>query len=362
MPKVAKYHVLGIMSGTSLDGLDIAECEFLKDSDTWRFSILNAETITFPDQIRHLLNEAVNLPSQELLKLDVDLGRWMGKQVAEFMQRHNSHVEFIGSHGHTVFHQPENSLTLQIGNGNAIWQTTNIPVINDFRTADVIAGGQGAPLVPIGDKLLFSEYRACVNIGGIANISFDQDGKRHAYDICEANMVLNYLSHRLGKAYDEAGAIAKSGSVINKLLKELKSQKYYGDVAPKSLGFEWVQKTILPLLSEEEYPNDLLRTLADHISSQIAESVNKVCSKLDHVLITGGGVHNDFLVEQVIDKCQARITIPKREMVDFKEAMIFAFLAVLRARNETNILSSVTGAKFDQSAGVLHGQFTKTNQ
>lgn len=345
-----KYTAIGIMSGTSLDGLDIALCEFTFDN-SWSFNIAKTRTIDYSDEWRDRLSKAQKLSGFDLLYLDKLFGRYIGESVNDFLSDVNTKVDFIASHGHTIFHQPEKKLTLQIGSGAEICSTTRIKAISDFRSLDVALGGQGAPLVPIGDELLFSDYDYCINIGGFANISFKSNGHRLAYDICPANIVLNYLSQKLGSNYDKNGALGKQGQVSATLLSELNSIEYYKQVHPKSLGREWIETVFIPILDKHEIPIiDQLTTVYFHIAEMISNSISEKSSK---VLITGGGAYNSYLIDLIQEKSGANIFIPDAEIIEFKEALIFAFLGVLRLRNENNTLATVTGAKKDSSGGTI---------
>lgn len=344
------YHIIGLMSGTSLDGLDIAYCRFEFFESKWNVEIIHAETIEFKEEIKIRLLEAHNFTAERLKKLDVDLGHFFGKSVDAFIQKHSLKPEFVASHGHTIFHNPKENYTLQIGDGPAIASYLNCPLIFDFRSADVAFGGQGAPLVPIGDKLLFSEYDACINLGGFANISFDSNYQRIAFDICPVNFVLNEYSRCLGFEYDDQGKISKGGNQIPELIQTLNNLAFYTENYPKSLGREWVSKNVFPLFDNLK-PEDIMASFTEHISIQISNILNK--HQLNKVLFSGGGVKNSFLMEKIREKTHAEIHIPNTKLIDFKEAMIFAFLGVLRMQNQINVLSSVTGARKNHCAGSI---------
>ncbi len=342
------YNVIGIMSGTSLDGLDICYAQF-SHRDDWNFIITAATTAYIPSNLKEKLANGINLSGLEISFLNNEMGNFIGNAVNHFIEDFKiskKEIDFISSHGHTIFHQPNNNLTLQIGNGANISAITQLAVICDFRTTDLALNGNGAPLVPIGDKLLFSDFDCCLNIGGIANISFNKNGERMAYDICPANMVLNYIANKLNLAYDKDGEIAKSGSINETLLNELNELCYYQQTHPKSLGYEWVSKTIFPLLNDSEI--NLLRTLTEHMAQQIGKNLT------GKTLATGGGVFNTFLIERIKNYSGYELIIPDKELVNYKEALIFAFLGILRWRNEPNILKSVTGAYTDNIGGCIY--------
>lgn len=346
-----EFRAIGLMSGTSLDGLDICFAKFIKSNTSWSFEILHAETFPYTQHWDTQLRKAIFLKAEDLLALNSEYGFYLGNCVQEFVQRNQlENIDLISSHGHTIFHQPQRKFTLQIGDGRAIKIINKIPVVYDFRSQDVLMNGNGAPLVPIGDELLFSEFDACLNIGGFSNISFKNDGKRIAFDICPVNIVLNQYAQNLGKNYDENGDLAKKGSINNDILSALNSLEFYQQIPPKSLGIEWVNENISPILKNESAEN-ILATFTEHAAIQIAETFNK--NKLKKVLFTGGGTFNTFLIEKLKEKTDSEIIIPEKKLIDFKEALIFAFMGVLRMNNEINILSSTTGSSADQCSGIL---------
>lgn len=347
------YKVLGVMSGTSLDGLDLAYCEFVKDK-TWTYKILASATISYSDRRENILKNGISLTSEELVALDAKFGKYIGEEVKKFCVEHNIQPDLISSHGHTIFHQPQRGFTLQIGSGAHIYAETGIPVVCDFRKQDVALGGQGAPLVPVGDKLLFGEYDACLNLGGFANISAQIDKKRIAWDICAVNTVLNLFARELGLKYDEFGVLARSGKRFEPLYNDLLDIPFYQELPPRSLGVEWVKETLLPILNRYLIPvEDKLHTYVLHIANHIGMTIGK--AQASKVLVTGGGTYHQFLMEKIKEHSDAMIIIPDDATIQFKEALIFAFLGVLRVRNENNVLKSVTGASMDHCSGVVYG-------
>lgn len=352
-----EYKVVGLMSGTSLDGLDLAYCHYTKAGGKWKFNLQKAMTVAYPNVINQQLSIATNLSGLELSMLDLHLGQWYGDRVKEFIESENLDVDLVASHGHTIFHQPETGLTTQIGSGIEIMNRCRLPVINDFRSLDVSLGGQGAPLVPIGDKLLFSDYDFCLNLGGIANISFDKEKLRRAFDIGPCNILLNHIAKRFDMAYDKDGRIAQSGSINYDLLKDLNNLHYYSKSYPKTLGYEWIDKNILSTIDAKQISDkDLLATFTEHIANQIAINVNKMTQRNARMLLTGGGAFNKFLIASISQKLDKAITmkIPVPKIISFKEAIIFGFLGVLRLRKEHNCLASVTGAKEDSCSGNIY--------
>ena len=346
-----KIKTIGLMSGTSLDGLDICIAQFEKTENNWNFQILEAETIAYSEKWENKLRNAVSLSSEDLLALHADYGFYLGKTVKDFLNSKKiKNVDLIASHGHTVFHQPKRKFTLQIGDGRAIKLETSIPTIYDFRSQDVLMGGNGAPLVPIGDELLFSNYDACLNLGGFSNISFKKNDKRIAFDICPVNIILNQLSLEFGKKYDENGNLARTGTINSELLQQLNSLEFYQQQPPKSLGIEWCFENIFPLLKKYDAKTSIA-TITEHAAYQISKVFNE--NQLKNVLFTGGGTYNQFLIERIQAHTSTEIMIPSKEIINFKEALIFAFMGVLRQNNEINVLSSATGSSKDHSSGVI---------
>src|SRR6218665_28886 len=348
---MSTFYAIGLMSGTSLDGLDICYAQFTQTDSVWNFEILNSETLPYSPDWEQSLRNAVTLSSEELLKLNSDYGFYLGEKTSEFISKHKiTHLDLVASHGHTVFHQPQNNFTLQIGDGRAIKTKINKTVIYDFRSQDVILGGNGAPLVPIGDELLFSEFDACLNLGGFSNISLKRNGKRLAFDICPVNIILNEFANQLGKKYDEHGNMARAGIVDQKLLEELNQLEFYSTKHPKSLGIEWINHNISSLIKNQK-TKDLLATFTEHSAIQIAKIFNEFDIK--NVLITGGGTYNSYLIEKIKAKTKTEIQIPVKEIIEYKEALIFAFMGVLKSQNLNNFLASATGSLYDHSSGVI---------
>ncbi|ASK30097.1 anhydro-N-acetylmuramic acid kinase [Chryseobacterium sp. T16E-39] len=341
---------IGLMSGTSLDGLDICFVQFEKQQE-WSFQILKAKTIPYPKHWKDQLRNSIYLSPEELLELNAEYGFYLGKSIHQFIQSHQlKNIDLISSHGHTVFHQPQKKFTLQIGDGRAIKLETGLPVIYDFRSQDVLMGGNGAPLVPIGDELLFPQYDACINLGGFSNISLKSNSKRVAFDIVPVNIILNQLVQKFGKEYDKNGELAKEGKVHDQLLNHLSALQFYRLPYPKSLGIEWCNENIFPSFENIE-TLDLLATFTEHIAQQISQVINE--NKLENILFTGGGTHNTYLIEKIKSKTKGEIVIPERQIIDYKEALIFAFIGILRLNNEVNVLASATGSFRDHSSGII---------
>lgn len=344
------FHAIGLMSGTSLDGLDICQVRFEKQH-AWNFRILKAETLPYSAEWEKKLRNSIFLSAEELLELHSAYGFYLGRSVKSFIEKHQlTDIDLIASHGHTVFHQPHKKFTLQIGDGRAVKLETDKPVIYDFRVQDVLMGGNGAPLVPIGDELLFPQYDACVNLGGFSNISLKINDRRIAFDIAPVNIILNTLAQQFNKAFDENGDFARAGKINAPLLKELNSLAFYRQPPPKSLGIEWCNQHIFPLFRDVE-AQDLLATFTEHASIQISEVLNE--KQLKKVLFTGGGTYNSYLIEKIKSRTNAEIIIPGKAIINYKEALIFAFMGVLRLNNEINVLASATGSSRDHCSGII---------
>jgi anhydro-N-acetylmuramic acid kinase len=347
------YTVLGLMSGTSLDGVDIAICNFRQDTVEWKYEIIYAKTFSYNSQWFNRLKNACNLNGRELIILDREYGDYLARLIKNAIDESKITPEIIASHGHTIFHTPADRLTFQIGLGANIAAGTGLPVVSDFRSIDMALGGQGAPLVPIGDKILFSGYDSCLNIGGFANISFDIAGIRKAFDICPVNIILNEFAGKFGKEYDCDGTMGRKGKIDNELLINLNNLNYYHTELPKSLGREWIEEIFYPLL--DSYSSTIeakLHTIYCHIAYQIADVFKKYNIKT--VLVTGGGAYNKFLIESILSISKINLTIPDKLTIEFKEALIFAFLGLLRYQNTLNTLASVTGARRNSVGGAIY--------
>ncbi|MBD5397306.1 anhydro-N-acetylmuramic acid kinase [bacterium] len=379
-----RYDVIGVMSGTSLDGLDLLRVAFTCENGQWRYVFLRAETLPYPEVWRSRLAGAVNMSGLQLAQLHVDYGHFVGKALRRFAamplagtasgagsQSLPAAPDFAAVHGHTVFHQPENGLTLQIGDGAAMAAESGLTIVNNFRTTDVALGGQGAPLVPIGDELLFGNYTFCLNLGGIANISYrDAKGAREAFDISVCNMALNYYASRAGLSYDEDGRLARKGTLVPSLLEELEALPYYAQKPPKSLGFENFKDEFLPIVKpyENSSTEDILHTLVEHIARRIGQVCREArdfrpaapdgggsAACVDaSMLMTGGGALNTYLAERIAAWSGLTLAPVDKTLIAYKEALIFALLGVLRMEGRPNCLKSVTGARHDNIGGAIY--------
>ncbi|MDX9749752.1 MAG: anhydro-N-acetylmuramic acid kinase [Flavobacteriales bacterium] len=344
---------LGVMSGSSLDGLDLALCAFTRTDGQWAFTITDARTVPYDAAFRARLEAVMHGSALDLARLDRDLGDRIGAACREFLA--GRPVDVIGSHGHTVFHLPpsggtDEGLTLQIGHGARIAAATGITTVCDFRTTDVALGGQGAPLVPLGEKLLFPGHKAFLNIGGICNIALHHADHVLGYDVCIGNQALNFLAEEAGHAYDADGAMARAGQVNDALLQRLNALPFHRQSPPRSLGREWFDAAVKPLIADRSLPlPDRLRTVVEHIAQQVGAALREADGA---TLATGGGAHNSYLLERIA--AQTRVEVPHKQVVDFKEALVFALLGVLRLRGEPTTLASVTGARRASVGGAVY--------
>jgi len=366
------YRAIGLMSGSSLDGLDIAYVEFLEEGGKWSYEILQADCYPYTGEWITKLKEAIQLPAKEYQLLHTAYGHYTGQQVNQFIEQHQLQykVALIASHGHTTFHMPEKKMTAQLGDGAAIAATTQLPVVTDSRAHDLAICGQGPPPVPLGEKMLLGDYQFFLNLGGIANISLNAgtqtDSAYIAFDVCPANRVLNMLVAELGKDYDDGGQIAASGRVDTALLERLNALDYYRLPYPKSLANDFGTDVVYPLIKESGCGvKDSLRTYVEHIVIQIKKSIadslprtpdSRLLTPDSRLLATGGGALNTFMIQRLTEQLKelgVEVVVPNKRLVNYKEALVMAFIGVLRWRQEYTVLASVTGAARDSIGGAL---------
>jgi anhydro-N-acetylmuramic acid kinase len=376
------YRVIGLMSGSSLDGLDIAYIHLQESSGKWKFEIINTACYPYNEIWKQQLQSATNFSALNYNLLHTAYGHYLGGQVNHFINENDLHyqVQLIASHGHTTFHVPEKKMTAQLGDGAAIAAITNINVVSDLRAMDIALGGQGAPIVPIGEKLLFSDYDFFLNLGGIANISFKNNDQFIGFDICPANRILNMLANEVNKEFDLNGELAAQGNINEELLEKLNGLAYYGHAYPKSLANNFGTEIVYPLIKDSGCGiEDSLRTYVEHICMQIETAVDSLRLSVDRkdilendlnkqiennqpstvnrqLLITGGGALNTFLIEELKKKLQKNnidIIVPDENIILYKEALIMALIGVLRWREENNVLASVTGASRSSIGGAV---------
>lgn len=353
---MASYNIIGLMSGTSLDGLDIAYCKYQKGSNSsWQFKWITTAFYPYPPELQHRIKNAFSGSAWELIELDKQLARIWSTMINDFISKNSiskEDINAIASHGQTIFHRPDLGITTQIGCGQTTATLTGIHVVCDFRSKDVIHGGQGAPLVPLGEKLLFSnQYDAFLNIGGFSNITIIKDSVI-AFDVCPGNLPLNIIAGRLGKSYDHDGTLAQKGTLIPELLEELNSLSFYQQSPPKSLGSEWLEAHFLPLMDPKYSSHDLLRTVCEHIATQIATVCNQ--HEVKDLFLSGGGALNAFLVNRLRANFNGRVNVPELQMITFKEALIFGLLGALRLEGLSNCLKDITGADISVSGGTIY--------
>lgn len=341
--------IIGLMSGTSLDGLDLALCEFSSQNNTVKFNLVSSQTINYEPIWKERLQNAFDSTAEQYFKLHSLYGEFIAEKVSNFLKEHNQTADYIASHGHTIFHRPQLGFSTQIGCGATIAAKTGISTVCDFRSLDVALNGQGAPLVPIGDRDLFSQSQSCLNIGGIANISFTKNDKTAAFDVCIANMALNYLTQTIDMNYDDGGKLAASGNCNDNLLQTLIKL----NTQQQSLGREWFEQHFLPVLNSSSILlNDKLATCVEYLALKINTVLNQ--QNLNSVLITGGGAYNTFFIERLRTHYKGKVEIPTDEIIQFKEAIIFAYLGYLRVNEKPNTLNSVTKASTDSIGGCVY--------
>jgi anhydro-N-acetylmuramic acid kinase len=345
------YYVIGLMSGTSIDGVDLVYVNFFFNK-YWSFKILKFKTYEYDKDWQNILKNLIDKDQNSIKLIDKNYTKLLSKYILRFIEEFSiKKIDFVSSHGHTALHDPSNSITYQIGNLKELTNYTGLKVICDFRVEDIKLGGQGAPLVPVGEKYIFPEYDTLINIGGFANITIKSNNNLIAYDICPVNIVFNHLSNLINLKYDDKGKISSSGKINLELFNHLQSIDYYKQVSPKSLGVEWVKEVIFPIINNFlEIPvEDLLNTFSKHFASQIAINIKSS----NKTLITGGGAYNDYLIQNIMDLTESEIIIPSSEIIEYKEALIFGFLGVLKDLNINNCYSSVTGAIKDHCSGNI---------
>ncbi|MFT7344586.1 MAG: anhydro-N-acetylmuramic acid kinase [Lentimonas sp.] len=353
---MTKHEIIGLMSGTSLDGLDLAHVYFTRKGEKWDFEFLNTTAYPYSKEWENRLRTSTELSAQELVLLDKEYGKLLGEFCMQFAKEKEidlKKIDAISSHGHTVFHQPQKRYTLQVGCGVNLSMVTNTIVINDFRSKDVAHGGQGAPLVPIGEKHLLRDLAdGFLNLGGFCNISIFKENEIVAFDISPCNLPLNMVAGKMGFDFDKNGDLARSGEINKNLLDELNQLEYFQTFPPKSLGTEWLDEHFLPLLIKESEPKNILKTLVENCAMQIGKTAND--ANIKELFVTGGGTKNGYLLERIEFHFKGKVIIPTEELVDYKEALVFAFMGALHLENEANCIPSVTGATKATVGGTLH--------
>ncbi len=354
------YKVIGLMSGSSLDGLDIVFTELQEAAGRWNYEIIKSACIEYDETWQKKLRGAIDLHALDYQLLHTEYGSFIGKKINEFIGLNNLQhkVNLVSSHGHTTFHLPEKKMTHQLGEGAAIASETRLPVVSDLRSMDIAFGGEGAPIVPMGEKLLLTDFNYFLNLGGIANLAIHRENTVIAFDVCAANRVLNMLAEEKGAAYDDGGKIAAGGKINIDLLEKINSLKYFGLAYPKSLANSFGTDIVFPIIKSFEIKTeDALSTFTEHICIQIKKSLEPFTqNEIQKLFITGGGAFNTFLIETLrkhLEEINFEIHIPEDDIVKYKEALIMALLGILRWREQYTILSSVTGASRNSIGGAL---------
>ena len=358
------YRTIGLMSGSSLDGLDIVFAELNENSGNWEYEIKAADCLEYPEEWKTRLQEAVSLNALDYLLLHTEYGNYLGKEVNRFIEKNDLHyqVSLIASHGHTTFHVPSKKMTAQLGDGSAIAAETKLPVVSELRALDIAFGGQGAPIIPVGEKLLWKDHSMFLNIGGIANISFNLPDTYIAYDVCPANRVMNMIAQRVNKDFDAGGEMAALGNVHEGLLEKINASDYYRQPYPKSLANSFGTAEMYPLVRSFGLThNDELRTYTEHVVTQVKRAVvdglSMQAKDTDKKLfVTGGGAFNHFLIQRLSEVLKpegVEVVVPGEEIVKYKEALVMALIGVLRWRQEYNVYATVTGAERNSIGGAL---------
>lgn len=347
------YNAIGLMSGSALDGLDIAFVELTEIAGKWSYELKASACIPYEEAWKEQLKNASTLSVPQFLDLHTAYGRLLGTEVVKFIEAHQlfHKVHFIASHGHTAYHNPATQTSFQLGDGASIAAVSGIKVISDLRNKDVAYGGQGAPIVPMAEQLLWKEFDLCLNLGGIANLTVNRTPVK-AFDICPCNQVLDYFAQKVGKAFDAEGNLAASGNVVEAILVQLGNLDYYQIKGPKSLANPYSQE-LIRLLDKLEI-KDALATAIEHIATEISKCLQENKTTEAKLLITGGGALNTFLIQKLVAKNpQLNIIVADEATIKFKEAIAMALLGALRWMEQDTVLASVTGAEKNSVGGAL---------
>ena len=419
------FRLIGAMSGTSLDGLDLCAAEFKRSGDRWTYRIRAFETVSYrgthwPERLAAAYSDRGALRTQ----ISLDFASWCQDQWLSFNARHHFAAHAVAHHGHTVEHDPSRGITVQIGHEALVFASSPIPVVGDFRSGSVARGGQGAPLVPLADRDLFADFAVCVNLGGFSNASWtDAGGLRRAGDLGPCNGLLNPLAGELGLDYDPEGQHAARGRVASSSLAtssmatssvatsslassslatsslanpqtsqqptsqsqpisanepisahlsqranepisaNLSQLNYYSAPFPKSLGREWMEREFWPVFNSArpQRTEDALATASAHIAWSIVHGLRTAHAPHGKALLSGGGARNAHLVRQLYQIApEWQWTVAPDDILESKEALAFAYLGLLRLRNEPNVLASYAGGQNDGCDGTVFGKFYKT--
>lgn len=362
---------IGLMSGTSLDGVDVALVEFSQQSLDGRpccnlvATGFSAYDITVRADLLKLHSTSVNELEHGVLMANRLAVLYAGA-IKQLLDNHNidpKKITAIGCHGQTIRHRPELGFTVQIANAALLAELSGIDVIADFRSRDIAAGGQGAPLVPAFHQAVFSDSRKTriiVNIGGIANLTvLPADGLVIGFDSGPGNMLLDaWAMKHLGKTYDDSGKWAASGNLIDELLQTLLSHRYFKLPPPKSTGrelfnLEWLEQHLKP----DYRTADVQRTLLELTATSIAAAIISQDAAIDQIYICGGGAHNQTLLarlQQLLHPASIALTDELGISADWVEAAAFAWLAKQTTHRKPGNLAAVTGAKGPRVLGAIY--------
>lgn len=359
------YRVLGLLSGSSLDGADLAVCSFSVDPLTptkllsWNIHL--ARTIPYPQE---WITRFKNLPgasARDLVLADTELGHYYGVLINQLLKEHSITVDLISSHGHTIFHFPELKTTTQIGDGAAIVSETGIDTVTQLRSVDVAFAGEGAPLAPLGDRYLYPGYTYYLNLGGIANVTAYQDEKIIAFDICPCNQIFNALAETIGQDFDRDGAIAASGNLNHPLLARLQDDDYLIKPYPKSLDNTWSQEhQVKQAIQWDARLEDKMNTAVEFVALEIAKACRQLTqpessTERPTLFCTGGGALNAHLISRIAFHCpEIELVLPSRKIIEFKEVSFIALAGLFRCLRVPNLYASVTGAPSDTINGALY--------
>ncbi len=353
-------YLLGIMTGSSKDGMDLSLCGF-SGLDNLHWEVIQHWSIPYNNQVLELveLNPSDSLTS--VLTKQVGFTKWIANAVNKLETKVK--IDAIALHGHTVTHLPDQGFTFQMGSGASLYALTGIPVIADFRQQDIALGGEGTPMAPLADLVLFRDYDLFLNLGGIANVSCRKNDEITGYDIAPCNQVFDFFAKQLGSSYDKDGSWAAEGVLDQDLYNMLGGDPYFSQSAPKSLDNSYIKESFIPkMVNTKITPKDALHTFAHFLAKRIAHELSDAKTIKTKVLATGGGIRNTFfknLLDNQLAKLQMELVLPSDDIVEFKESILMALLAYYRLNNHENLLAKVTGASRDSIGGALYGAFHK---
>lgn len=348
------------MSGSSLDGLDIGIIDIIKKGNELSYEVIRCDTIEYSTEWKKSLTSLPNASAKELANNDMAYSRYMSELIRSFLKEEDQ-IDYVSLHGHTLFHEPENGFTYQLGNGGVLSARLGLPVVCDFRSKDIGLGGKGTPLAPIVDSYFYNEYEVLINLGGICNLTFLSKKETIAWDVCPCNQLLNFLSEKMNLAYDKDGLIARNGKLNLDFLNILEKNPYYSEKYPKSLDNQYIKQNIIRELDSYTIPlEDQLHTTCIFVARQIKAAIQMAVKSLEvawpeKILITGGSAHNAFLIQCIKEHCAPSVvSIPDETIINYKEIILMALCAYLRVNNQENTLSEVTGSSRNSIGGAIY--------